>query len=447
MQKREATPKSEIEDFQSKTFCVSTLYRISSDDVNIPLLPELEGVEEKDFPEVFANKCRECCKICDFSQPTKDAEAKQRKREMLEDFEKVFAKPRFTRVIGETEVKEFLNMCKLNLGRSYAALKIISSIDCPDNVLDNSWEHLNAVYNALKSLLSSKSGSKVSDSRLLAILVSNTFSCDERERIAVKEVLSCLYGKVPDDKVKIITAVINQIRSGDVSAELLGFVYDIVPDIGKLMPDKKAVFHEVCRLHNSPLFMKFATSLAQCMIRFIRDDNSFVNALLKYLATHWPTYGIKKQVKLTEELESVMENFSDVPIDKDVSEALFFRLGMNYNECAVDTAEASMTFTIGQGHQANLVNYIALAMTELVPKLNTARKDHWNPFIRDDARIILDLLSKASPKLFSDEVKVIKGLKKALRAKEAKRLESWRLIMQTAKAKYPSIRLGQIALI
>ena len=447
MQKRAATPKSEMEDFESKTFLVTTMYGAGSADVVLEEVPELEGVEEKDFPEAFAKKCKECCKICNFWSEDKDAAAKATKKAYLEDFEKVFSKPRFMRVIGNEEIKAFLHMCKVNLGRSYASLKIISSIECPDNVLDVSWPHLEAVYKALKALFLSKLASKVSDSRLLTILISNSFSCDERERIAVKECLSFFYGKVAEDKPKMIMAAFDQIRLGNVSAELLGFIYDVVPDIGTTFPDKKeALFREVMRLHNSPLFMKFSTSLTQCMVRFIRDDNTRLNALLKYLSTHWPTYGIKKQVKLTEELETLMENFSEAPIDKDASELLFKQLAFNYNECAVDTAEAAMSFTIGAGHEDNLVKYIAMAMTELVPKLNTARKEHWNGFIRDDARIILDLLSKASPKLFSEEVKVIKGLKKAMRAKEAKRLEAWQLIMKTAKKNWPKIRLSQIAL-
>ena len=177
MQKRAATPKSEMEDFESKTFLVTTMYGLGSADVVLEEVPELEGVEEKDFPEAFAKKCKECCKICNFWSEDKDTAAKATKKAYLEDFEKVFSKPRFVRVIGNEEIKAFLHMCKVNLGRSYAALKIISSIECPDNVLDVSWPHLEAVYKALKALFLSKLASKVSDSRLLTILISNSFSC------------------------------------------------------------------------------------------------------------------------------------------------------------------------------------------------------------------------------------------------------------------------------
>ena len=448
MQKRDATPKSELEDFTGKTFLVSTLHGLHFGNVTIDEIPELEAAEGKDFSSVFAEKCKQCCKLCDFSKEEADQSAKELKTKYLAEFEKVFVKPRFVRIIGDEEIKEFLRMCKVNIGRSYASLKVVSSIECPDNVLDTSWPHLNAVYKAMKALFSSKIASNLSDPTLLAILVTNTFSCDERERQCVKECLTMWYGKVPDDKVKMIKATVDQIRTGDCSGELLGFVYDFVPDIGKLLPDKKLeIFMTVVRLHNSPLFMKFATSLTQCMTRFIRDDNSLINVLFRYLMSHWPTFGIKKQVKFTEELESIMENFPDVTIERDTAKALFDRLSVLCLDPGVDIAEAALSFVIGQGNEATLIKYIDLAMTQMVPKLNTCRKDHWNVFIRDDARLILDLLSKASPALFSQEVDVVKGLRKANKARDTKRLNSWQEVMKTAKKKDPHIHLSQIALI
>jgi hypothetical protein len=442
-EKRNAAPKSELDDFKGQTFFVSTIHGFNVGDVHIEQLPALEAAAEGDFKALFSKKCAECSKLCDFSQSLKDCNSKELKASYLLEFEKLFTKPRFVRIIVPDSVKDFLRMCKLNIGRSYSALRIVSSVDCPDNVLDVAWPHLQLVYNALKSLLLSKLSSTVTDTKIVSLLVYNTLSSDERERQAAKECLSSFARNVSGLKQSVIVNSMQHIQAGDCSAELLGLIYDLVPDLQLLFPTKfKSFFRDVVRLHNSFLHAKFSTSLSQCLTRFIRADQTLLNELIRYLATHWPTSGIKKQVTFTDELGSLMENFGEAPIERDAAVLLFQRLSCLVLDPGVDVAESALSFFIGPGNEATLLQYIDVAMQRMVSNLNACRRDHWNVFIRDDARIALDLLSKANPVLFSEQVQVIKNQRKSHRASESGRVKGWEMVFQTARKVDPQIRSG-----
>jgi hypothetical protein len=137
-----------------------------------------------------------------------------------------------------------------------------------------------------------------------------------------------------------------------------------------------------------------------------------------------------------------MENFAETPIDRDAAGLLFDRLSSLILDPGVDIAESALSFFIGPGNEATLLKYIDLAMKCMVSNLNTCRKDHWNVFIRDDARIALNLLSQANPALFSEQVDVIKNQRKTHKATESKRLKGWELVFQVARKVDPHIRPG-----
>ena len=79
LKRSDATPKSELEDFKTKTLLVSTLYNLNIGSVNIADIKDLEDAEESEFKSIFAEKCVECSKLCDFSCEMSDKEAKSKK--------------------------------------------------------------------------------------------------------------------------------------------------------------------------------------------------------------------------------------------------------------------------------------------------------------------------------------------------------------------------------
>jgi hypothetical protein len=441
LHRQESVPKSELQDFEPKTFLISTLHGLDFGNVKIAIVSALDAASDSDFPTVFTQKCSECSKICDFSMPLADSAAKEQKSRYLVELDRIFAKPRFVRLISAKLLQTFLRMCKINIGRSSPSFKIISSIDCPDNVQDVSWPHLELVYNSMKSLFASKLAGQVNDAQVFAVLVANTFSSDERERQAAKNCLSALYHSSAAVRPTLVKHALNQIRCGDVSAELLGFVYDVVSD---LRDEKEVLFRMVLRLHNSGQFMRIAGSLTQCMTRFVRADKALLGDAVKYVAEHWPIAGgIKKQVALVQELESLMQNFAEDAIARNAAVALFAKMRALVVDPAVDVAEAALSFLIGPGNEATLIKYIDVAMST-VHDLNTCRRDHWNVFIRDDARAVLDLLSKAGPALFSKQVDVIKNSRRIQKAEDAKRVGAWQAVFQKAKSRDPHLKVDEV---
>ncbi|OHT06570.1 hypothetical protein TRFO_25385 [Tritrichomonas foetus] len=439
--KHDQAPKSELEDFKGKTFLISTLHPLAfgAGGIKIEALSPLDSATDAEFKDLFMSKCKECFKLCDFSEKECDEQAKQYKTGYLMEFESVFTKPRFFRNIDEEMIATFLKMAKINIARAIPSFKIVSSIDVPDNVFDISWAHLNLVYNDLKALFNSKLVSRIKDvDSLISIFVNNTYSSDERERQSVKECLSLLYSKLTDQKAKFIKASINQIRLGFCSSELLGFVYDFAPDVPALFSTElESIYNTILSLHNSPLYMKFAGALTQCVTRFIRTKKSLLENTILFLVKHWPKAGIKKQVNITSELESIMQNFAEDPISRECASALFQRLSVLFVEPGVDIAEAALSFVIGQGNESTLIEYIDLAMKQLIPALCSCKKKHWNVFIQDDANIVLDLLAKVNPPLYTKTLQEIIETQKQQKVNHKKRAKCWALITEMAKNNNP----------
>lgn len=450
--KKDETPKSELEDFKGKTFLISTLHPLDFGVIKIDSLPPLDSASDSDFKKLFLKKCKECYKLCDFSSEKLDVKAKTTKTGFLMEFETVFTKPRFFRNIDEEMIAAFIKMVKINIARALPSFKIISSIDCPDNVYDVCWPHLNLVYGDLKALFSGKLMSRVKNEQIISlmhILIKNSYSSDERERQSVKDSLSMLYSKVSDKqiKTKIIKATIDQIRIGLCSAELLGFVYDIVPDIPALLPDHlEDIYNSILSLHNSKLYMKFSGALTQCITRFIRTKHSLLENTITFLVKHWPKAGIKKQVNITSELESIMQNFAEEPISRECAESLFQKLSTLFIEPGVDIAEAALSFVIGQGNENTLIEYIDLAMKVLIPSLCSCKKKHWNIFIQDDAQIVLDLLSKINPPLYKKTLQDIIKSQKDQKINNKERAKSWALITEMAKKNNPDLTSDKLKL-
>lgn len=443
--KKDRVPKSEREDFKTKTFLISTLHSLSVGETTINDIPALESVDEKEFKTTFTQKCKECSKLCDFSSDKKEKEAKTKKSEYLTEFEKVFTKPRFFRNIDQDLIKEFCTMVRKNIARSMTEMKYVSSIDCPDNVQDVSWPHLSLVYRALIGLFSSKLASNVKDESLGVILISNTYSSDDRERQSCKDCVSMMFEKVPDMKPMLIKATINQIRLGYCSGDLLNFVYDIVPEMKKLFSSEFSnYFHTVLKLHNHVLYMKFSGNLTQCVTRFIRTDQSLLVQAIMFLAKHWPTYNIKKQVIFSGELESIMQNFGEDAVDGTTAQILFEKMATLINQPGVDISEAALSFVIGQGNENNLIKNINIAIPLMLPSLLACYNHHWNVFIRDDAKIVLDLLSKVNPSLFSQEAAKFKTERKQKKALKDKWQKNWKIIFEIAQSHDAAIQGPQI---
>lgn len=447
---KDKTPKSELEDFKSKTFLISTLRPLDFTAIKFDSLPPLDSAKDEDFKPLFMKKCKECFQLCDFSDEKIDTQSKQLKTGYLMEFETIFTKPRFFRNIDDEMVLAFVKMSKINISRALPAFKVISTIDCPDNVFDISWPHLNLVYSDLKAFFSSKLMSKLKSDQIVSLMnifLINTYSSDERERQSVKDCLSLLYSKINenDSKKSVIKSTFNRIELGKTSAELLGFIYDIVTDIPTLFPEQLLqLYTAVLSLHNSPLFMKFSGSLSSCITRFIRTKRTLLEPTILFLVNHWPKAGIRKQVNITSELESIMQNFAEQPISRNCATALFQKLGALFVEPGVDVAEAALSFVIGQGNEATLIEYIDLAMKLLIPSLCACKKKHWNIFIQDDANIVLDLLSKVNPPLYTNTLQEIIDNQKTQKINNKNRTKTWALITEMAKKNNPDFTSDKI---
>jgi hypothetical protein len=70
-------PQSELDGMKSQTFSISTLFTIGLfSEVQIKASDPFSKIDSKEINRIFLEKCKECCKICDFSVGIKDQLAK-----------------------------------------------------------------------------------------------------------------------------------------------------------------------------------------------------------------------------------------------------------------------------------------------------------------------------------------------------------------------------------
>lgn len=438
----EKVPESEIDgEFKPMLSTITTLLNLNQTIIKIEEVPLFRDAPKGKLKEVFAAKCKECSKICDFSSNSKDEQAKKDKKLHLQDFSRFMSNPRNTIQIDSEGINLFLNMVIKNIRRPFPMIKK-ASVDCGDQVCDAAWPHLQLIYESLLNFFQNPGQEDITISHptIVSSLIHCSCSPDERERMAVRDVLKAFYSNFHHSRSQIIRIAKCHFRTASCSAELLE-VFIRVIDAFKtpLSPQHKSFYLDaILFLHTANNFVQFCLPLFQCVNHYIILDNSLFKPTIYFIYKHWPESNVKKQILFFSEIEGLIINFSKI-VDKISAQYIFRIIADAVQQPNLELSETAMNVILGVAIEKIIHQFIDDAEITLVPVLYKTGKKHWNEAIREDAVDVIDHLSQIDQNAFDKAKEEISNEKKKLLIEKENNTKKWSKIFVKAKKNDSSI--------
>lgn len=429
-------PMSEMADeMKTKTFNISTLFRMTFSDVKIELTPDFRDLEEKEFNTMFINKVKECKKICDWSIGIKDVEAKKNKKILLIQLIELFESKNGLDQIQPQSINKFISMVVQNISRPFPPQKIINPLfDFDDVTQDMAWPHLALVYEALLKLLMSPINVKVKHPTFVSVLAKNSCSPDERERMAVRDNLKLLFVKCPDLQDTILRLVQNQFLTGICSHQILEFILAVLDEVGRPLPESLVNMYKnsILFLHSSKMFLSFYKAFFAVVNRFVRFERSLLQPTIEYLVKHWPSSTVRKQLVFMSEMEGLTLNYFE-DVNEEIAKMVFTKLSDLVNQPNIDIAETALNVLLGPALEEPLINYPELAIKILTQELMNAANKNWNDYVQEDSKLALQMLSDLNPKIFKSTVSKLKEERKKKKTYQGIWRTNWKKVVESAK--------------
>lgn len=439
--KKEEVPKSEISEFKVMTFAVSTLFNAGFEEVTITPSKSFTEIDPKEYNTVFAQKVKECQKICDFSIGVKDVVAKKTKSDLLKDIMTAFDSPEIMHLLTPSSYEKYFKMVTKNICRPMPQIKIVSPLDVDDQVQDTAWPHLFLVYKTLNTLMESNNVPTCNNKNLVQALVSNCCGPDDRERFACKDILRKMYSKCPNLQQSILRAVVSQFQTKQCSADLLEFFGKVVAGYqASLTAEQISTYkNAVLFLHSSPNFLKFCLNLLQVINQHIKLDPSLYEPTIEYIISHWPSSSIRKQILMLSEVEGLFLGFPKL-LNERSSKLVFTLLSELITQPNIDLSETSCNVIIGPALEEALLAFTPLAHKILDEQLLSVARNHWNDFVRDDSKLALQMMSDIDNDLLEETLNNSKDTKKRKKANNLIWKTNWAKVFETAKSRDNNIQ-------
>jgi serine/threonine-protein phosphatase 2A regulatory subunit B' len=434
-------PKVELEELKVMTFSISTLFTIGlTSDVAIAPSDAFSKVDPKSINGVFADKCRECSKICDFSTPSKDQSAKQTKKQLLTHFVELFEAQNLIRFVMPSNIKKFIDMIVDNISRPFPSMRKITAFDFGDQVEDLAWPHLVLVYKASLRLFSSKISIAIENNSFVSVLVSNSCSPDSRECQLCRDVLKAVYRKCDVVRSQIVRAIHAQFLTLICSKELLDFYLTVVDALPlPLTPDNITVFKNcVLILHSSFLFHRFCFNLVTVLDHYIRVDAGLLGPTFEYIFAHWPSSTVHKQLIFLDEIEELTQSYSEI-ITPEIGQSIFRQLAKLVNVPHIEIAEMVLELIWKDSFSMLIAEQAEAAMQILLSPLAAAAKRNWSPNVRENAESCINMFRQLDEALFVDLMNARRDRKKKKKADKQIRNFRWAKVFESAKAHDKSI--------
>ena len=425
-------PMSEMADeMKTKTFNISTLFRMTFSDVKIELTPDFRDLDEKEYNTMFINKVKECKKICDWSIGIKDVEAKKNKKILLIQLIELFESKNGLDKILPQSVAKFISMVVQNISRPFPPQKIINPLfDFDDVTQDMAWPHLALVYEALLKLLMSPMKVTIKHPTFVSVLAKNSCSPDERERMAVRDNLKLLFVKCPDLQDAILRLVQNQFLTGTCSHQILEFILAVLDEVGRPLPENLVSMYKnsILFLHSSKIYKAFFAVVN----RFVRFERSLLKPTIEYLVKHWPSSTVRKQLVFMSEMEGLTLNYFE-DVNEEIAKMVFTKLSELVNQPNIDVAETALNVLLGPALEEPLVSFPELAIKILTQELMNAANKNWNEYVQEDSKLALQMLSDLNPKIFKSTVSKLKEERKKKKTYQGIWRTNWKKVVESAK--------------
>lgn len=435
-------PKSELDELAPITFSMSTLFTLGAfSDVTIAMSEPFTAVKPKEINQLFAEKLKECTKICDFSIGLKDQQAKKNKRELLRHFIEAFENNKILHNITPGNIRKFIEMVVDNVSRPFPSMIKITAFDFGDQMEDTAWPHLQLVYKATIRLFDSNLTFELDNANFLSCLVTNACSPDDRERQACRDILTSVYRKCEKNRPQIFRFVMNQFLTLICSKELLEFFILVVDSLPLPLSEKNVFFFKQCVLvlHSSHLFLRFCLSLLQVINHYIKVDSSLLEPTFEYIFRHWPCATVRKQLIFMSEIEGLVVSYTPIITPK-MAEMIFTQISKLVNSPNVEMAERALNLILGMSLEKLIIENAQLAMDIFVPVLLDSARKNWNEYVREDAGYGLTMFNQMDEQMYTGQKAKMSEAKKRKKAYKKICRTHWQKVFEMAKMNYKSIK-------
>ena len=432
VEKREA-PKAELgfpADIQLNF--ARPVFREESE-ITIKLSKSFQESPPKEYPALFEEKCKQCCIVCDFRSPNADARAKETKTRLLKHLAFGFTIPHLVRTITAKSIQLFYSMLSVNLFRAAPTIPKKFLIDDHISFSDESWVHVSLVYDALLASFNCPITTSLTP-EFLYQLIGNAFSLDERERIAVRDILHSLYTKFMNHRTIVREKIAAHFANGSCSAELLQFFLSVVSGFNSpLNPEHVTFFHRsILPLYELPNMPRFAAALLDLVVKYVTKSAYLLEPTVSFLLKHWPKAHRAKQGLFLKALETLLVTF-EINVTSQMAVNVFRMIGVSIGNENSDVADIAIDIVmnprLGFMLKANASQVFPLLMG---PAYQTSQK-HWDECIRANAFVSLQALSELDQSTFMRITDANKGTEAQQSARGGASKANWMKVFDAVK--------------
>jgi serine/threonine-protein phosphatase 2A regulatory subunit B' len=431
---KQATPKAELGPPVDKSISLSTLRSTDGFEAVIRPSRPINECHPKEQQKLFLEKCRECCTICDFSQPSVETKAKQIKSTLLKHIAAGFTIPHLVRSMHPESIKEFYSMLSINLFRPFPQMPTVTPIETHDSLYDASWPHLSLSYDALLASFNCPIAPDYITESFLYRLIGNCASPDDREKAVVRDILHTLYTKFMKLRELCRKCIAMQFSNDVVSYELIEFFLSVVSGFNTPLKDDHVDFYykHFITLHSSHFFPVFQKPYVQCIIRFISKSILLFSPTIMYISKHWPCSDRKKQIEYLNELNMLLLAF-EINVTPKTAQVVFKIIGDCVESENADVSEAAVDILLNNELATLIKSNSSVIFPVLIEPVYRAAKYHWDNCTKTNAYVVLQVLSEIDNQTFNKANEAHKLMKTQKSAAFGVFKNNWIRIFEAAK--------------
>ena len=411
-------------------------------DITINLSPPFTEIPPKDWRNFFKQKCNECCKICDFTNPNKDVTAKLNKSTLLKHIIHSFSIPHIAKCLSPDLIQLFYKMVSVNIFREFPPVNIINLHDGNiPTVQDAAWAHLSIIYEALSGMLTVNGGADFPPN-FLQYLVGNITSYDNRERVHVTQILTTISNKFPVYRTVLKKKTIDLLTVGKFSPSLIEWTTNLLGSL--LIPPLKSEFlilfqKTILPLHCIPEFFQYSKQVCQLVGLYIAADPNLLNTTLNFLLLHWPISDSFKQIAILDEMDSLIVHFGNPQMHKKILLVFFKHVGNCITGFNSSLADRCIQIIQKEAYAPLIKDHTNGIIFILISALYDTSMEHWDSDICSKAKSALHLMESYDPQSYKKAIDAHKLLKSRKRAQFGLCKTNWQKVFEQAKSQDPNI--------
>ncbi|KAL8131186.1 serine/threonine protein phosphatase 2A 59 kDa regulatory subunit B' zeta isoform-like [Apium graveolens] len=380
-------------------------------------LPSFRDVPSSEKHNLFVKKLSLCCVVFDFSDPSKNLEEKDIKRQTL--LELVDYISSVTSKFNEITMQEITNMIAANLFRALPnhdnKLPYVYDPEDDEPTLEPSWPHLQIVYEFLLRFIASpetdaKLAKRYIDQSFILRLLDLFDSDDQREREYLKTILHRIYGKFMVHRPFIRKSINNvfynfifETGHHNGIAELLEILGSIINGFALPLKEEHKLFlvRALIPLHKPKSISMYHQQLSYCIAQFVEKDSKLADPVIRGLLKYWPITNSSKEIMFLGELEEILEATQAAEFQRCMV-PLFRQIGRCLNSSHFQVAERAL-FLWNNDHIRTLITQNRKVILPIIfPALESNTRSHWNQAVQSLTLNVKKIFSDADQALFDD---------------------------------------------